>query len=1220
MPLDLFSQEEIKPQRKPLDLFGQKELAIEPEPITQIPLRSSAGIPTGHLSPEMQRMMQPTMGSTAVAEYLESFIKGATFGAFEPEITSFEEGMEKPGWFEGAKKVSEFMGYGAGMAPIVKMTTAPIQGAIQSYNVLRGASPALKTAIHGVVTGGLVGATEAATQGKPLKVGAIDTATTSLLFGLFSAGPTKFIDWFTKKGVEPQEAQRLYTSIENIKKNLAQTRVGTISSNFENYVDREAGVLGKKISQFGPIQTAKQYKQIQAELQKVFDVIPPERVQVAQERTSELFRLAKQAITPKPKESLHRPWLNILKDFNIALGKRGAMGAIKITKDQYSARQRLAKDITIIMRNAAKTGKTIEKYLTDLGYDKVIARELQEMAQMKVETGISLGKRISDEVKQYVDLSNMAMKKGKSEIAERMASKAIQNGQTIKLADGPEVENIINQQLNNLPNYPKEKLPKYAGSINLERQAISMSAKEVELQLSKQVPKSRQTWTETQKEAQRIVGDQKKFQALMKRASRGQGVKPQEIDALRQVEVNAIEQLAKISESPQREALLKEFQDGIFLTTSKAATTAGRTLNIHKRVMAPNKIASAFSQLKRKLTDREWQRFNEANKTFAEGNPKPLLEFSDYIKATKKDPKVMDYVYEYWYNSILSGIPTHLVNTGSNTLWQLFQGTVHRPLLAIIDPVMARLQGRQREYFVSEIIPMWSGMARGFRRGAKAAKEVVKKGYTLEEGATKWDIETSQVMGAWERSPNPTIRKLAPFVSAFGRGLRAMDVWAKSIAFDGQIRALATRKAAQQGLKGEALIKRAKEYATAPTDIMIEDAAKYADYATFMDAPGEATRLVLGLRNALPGGRFVIPFVNTIANLMKRGAEMTPGLGLAIKGGRQGIKEGGAALTEVVTKQIEGLMIGATIAGLYSDEQVTGPVPRNRAEREAFYRAKKQPWSIKINDTWYSYRRIEPFNTVIGSVAILMENWKDTGEEPTSEKIVEVGTGIARNLLDGSYLQGLNGLLGAIEQGETNPQRLINVIERTGAGFVPYSSLQRSLVRATEALDEEKAIVRTPEGFVDILKSQTPGLSKEVRARKTLWGEPIELEGGPLRQFLPWKAQKEAPDFVDKEIYRLGKAGFMPFPGMPSKKVEGIELTPEQYDKYLVFSGQMAKKALDKLVKSPLYKNASDKSKAKLITNIIGKSRQRQKFIKLYLMKDNEKQRRKVIDLFSEEK
>jgi hypothetical protein len=1055
MPLDLFSQEEIKPQRKPLDLFGQKELAIEPEPITQIPLRSSAGIPTGHLSPEMQRMMQPTMGSTAVAEYLESFIKGATFGAFEPEIASFEEGMEKPGWFEGAKKVSEFMGYGAGMAPIVKMTTAPIQGAIQSYNVLRGASPALKAAIHGAVTGGLVGATEAATQGKPLKVGIVDTAITSLLFGLFSAGPTKFIDWMTKKGVSQQEAQKVYTDIET---------------------------------------------------------------------------------------------------------------------------------------------------------------------QTKIETTMPLGKRISDEVKQYVDLSNMAMKKGKSEIAERMASKAIQNGQNIKLADGPETERLINQQLNNLPIYSKGKLPKYAGSINLERQAISMSAKEVELQLSKQVPKSRQTWTETQKEAQRIVGDQKKFQALMKRASKGQGVKPQEIDALRQVEVNAIEQLAKISESPQREALLKEFQDGIFLATSKAATTAARTLNIHKRVMAPNKIASAFSQLKRKLTDREWQRFNEANKTFAEGNPKPLLEFSDYIKATKKDPKVMDYVYEYWYNSILSGIPTHLVNTGSNTLWQLFQGTVHRPLLAIIDPVMARLQGKQREYFISEIIPMWSGMARGFRRGAKAAKEVVKKGYTLEEGATKWDIETSQVMGAWERSPNPTIRKLAPFVSAFGRGLRAMDVWAKSIAFDGQIRALATRKAAQQGLKGEALIKRAKEYATAPTDIMIEDAAKYADYATFMDAPGEATRLVLGLRNALPGGRFVIPFVNTIANLMKRGAEMTPGLGLAIKGGRQGIKEGGAALTEVVTKQIEGLMIGATIAGLYSDEQVTGPVPRNRAEREAFYRAKKQPWSIKINDTWYSYRRIEPFNTVIGSVAILMENWKDTGEEPTSEKIVEVGTGIARNLLDGSYLQGLNGLLGAIEQGETNPQRLINVIERTGAGFMPYSSLQRSLVRATEALDEEKAIVRTPEGFVDILKSQTPGLSKEVRARKTLWGEPIELEGGPLRQFLPWKAQKEAPDFVDKEIYRLGKAGFMPFPGMPSKKVEGIELTPEQYDKYLVFSGQMAKKALDKLVKSPLYKNASDKSKAKLITNIIGKSRQGQKFIKLYLMKDNEKQRRKVIDLFSEEK
>ncbi|NIV14088.1 MAG: hypothetical protein GWN62_23275, partial [Aliifodinibius sp.] len=35
----------------------------------------------GPVAPAIQRMQQPTTGTTAMAEYLESFIKGTTFGA-----------------------------------------------------------------------------------------------------------------------------------------------------------------------------------------------------------------------------------------------------------------------------------------------------------------------------------------------------------------------------------------------------------------------------------------------------------------------------------------------------------------------------------------------------------------------------------------------------------------------------------------------------------------------------------------------------------------------------------------------------------------------------------------------------------------------------------------------------------------------------------------------------------------------------------------------------------------------------------------------------------------------------------------------------------------------------------------------------------------------------------------------------------------------------------
>ncbi|NIV12146.1 MAG: hypothetical protein GWN62_12985, partial [Aliifodinibius sp.] len=229
------------------------------------------------------------------------------------------------------------------------------------------------------------------------------------------------------------------------------------------------------------------------------------------------------------------------------------------------------------------------------------------------------------------------------------------------------------------------------------------------------------------------------------------------------------------------------------------------------------------------------------------------------------------------------------------------------------------------------------------------------------------------------------------------------------------------------------------EYAKAPTDLMIEQAGESANYFTFMDAPGAATRHALAIRNMVPLARTQIPFINTIVNLFKRGIEMTPGIGLLPKAGREVLKspkQAGPKVTDVVAKQIEGLMIASEIAYLYDQGRITGPAPKNAAKKMAFYQAGFQPWSVKLGDNWYSYRRIEPFNTVIGSVAIALQAWEESGEVPPTETILRIGSGVAGNVLDGTYLQGTLALQKAIEYGETNPQRLQNLIDRTMASFM----------------------------------------------------------------------------------------------------------------------------------------------------------------------------------------
>ena len=209
------------------------------------------------------------------------------------------------------------------------------------------------------------------------------------------------------------------------------------------------------------------------------------------------------------------------------------------------------------------------------------------------------------------------------------------------------------------------------------------------------------------------------------------------------------------------------------------------------------------------------------------------LEVERFIKRLG-DPLLMDYVYEFWYNSILSGIPTHVVNIVSNTLWGTYQ-VPFRALSGGLDALITKFTGKQRERFVSEIVPMLAGMTRGWKSGAKRAGKVIVTGQTPIELETKWDLDMGGSVGAFERSPHLVLRKIAPLMSGVGRALRASDVWSNSIAFDAQLNALAKRMVKKEGLKGKAAEDREMELRKNPTTGMINDAKDYAKYSTFMD-------------------------------------------------------------------------------------------------------------------------------------------------------------------------------------------------------------------------------------------------------------------------------------------------------------------------------------------------------------------------------------------------
>ena len=120
---------------------------------------------------------------------------------------------------------------------------------------------------------------------------------------------------------------------------------------------------------------------------------------------------------------------------------------------------------------------------------------------------------------------------------------------------------------------------------------------------------------------------------------------------------------------------------------------------------------------------------------------------------------------------------------------------------------------------------------------AKRAKEVLRTNQ-IAEFDTKWTIEMGNAtISAFERSPYKGLQKIAPLISAPTRALRAMDVWANSIAFDAQLNALAKReglnKIKQGLLKKEDLNKFIKKTISNPSEEMLQQARTFAKYNTF---------------------------------------------------------------------------------------------------------------------------------------------------------------------------------------------------------------------------------------------------------------------------------------------------------------------------------------------------------------------------------------------------
>jgi hypothetical protein len=249
------------------------------------------------------------------------------------------------------------------------------------------------------------------------------------------------------------------------------------------------------------------------------------------------------------------------------------------------------------------------------------------------------------------------------------------------------------------------------------------------------------------------------------------------------------------------------------------------------------------------------------------------------------------------------------------------------------------------------------------------------------------------------------------------------------------------------------------------------------------------------------------------------------------------------------------------------------------------------------------------------------------GEEEGEQLVLAGALAFAKNMTSKTYLEGISSLLETIEDPDRyGPQFVSNLV----GGFIPLSSLSRNIATTMDPIRREtKTAVGDPavEALRDTLpdpmaefvvrmtneiKARTPGFGADLPPKRDLWGQPIDVSShrGMAYDFVsPVAATDEKPDAIDQMILdnRINVA-------MPTRVIDGVRLTNEEYSRYTELAGTMAKERLDQIHTSGAFDQLSDGPdgmKANMLKKIVMDARETAQAL---MMSENLELRERVIE------
>lgn len=413
-----------------------------------------------------------------------------------------------------------------------------------------------------------------------------------------------------------------------------------------------------------------------------------------------------------------------------------------------------------------------------------------------------------------------------------------------------------------------------------------------------------------------------------------------------------------------------------------------------------------------------------------------------------------------------------------------------------------------------------------------------------------------------------------------GRALMSSDELFKAVHYRGSLYEQAHGIAVREGLTGAAKNKRMAELVGDPPRHMKERAMREAREGTFTNELGDMMKPIQQASQAIPGLRFITPFMRTPVNIFKYTGERTPLLNLFAKSVREEFNAGGRRRDMMLSKTASGTTLYLAGGWLASEGKITGGGETNlRGEKMAGWR----PYSVRYTDKngigrYASYSRLDPFGAFLGLSADMITMANHAGGDVDPSELAVMGiVSITKNLTSKSYLSGIIQLLDTLNS--DNPDAWERFFRKFPATFIPLSA---GLGAAARTIDPEKKEVND---WIDQALTKIPYASKSVLPQVNMFGEDMMQDGTLGPTFMsPIYTSVESTNPLATEIGRLNidlqKPAKFIGSGQGSK---GVELSKDQFYRYQKLMGNEAKlngkgfrDAALHLIKTNNYKKASD--------------------------------------------